>query len=82
MRLLSVRLRQTALTVILVLFGILSAYSQSIPPQARIAGAIDDSIRVTLKGNTHPLARPEFDRGMAPDDHAYAADAAPVEALA
>src|ERR1700761_1232473 len=29
----------------------------------RIAGAIDESNVVTLIGNVHPLARPEFDRG-------------------
>ena len=29
----------------------------------RIAGAIDESNAVTLTGNVHPLARPEFDRG-------------------
>jgi subtilase family serine protease len=29
----------------------------------RIAGAIDESNVVTLTGNVHPLARPEFDRG-------------------
>jgi hypothetical protein len=33
---------------------------------ARITGSVDDSKRVTLPGNVHPLARPEFDRGMAP----------------
>ena len=32
----------------------------------RIAGAIDDSSLITLRGNTHPLARPEFDQGQAP----------------
>lgn len=34
--------------------------------QSRIAGAIDDSLLTTLPGNTHPLARPEFDLGQAP----------------
>lgn len=34
---------------------------------ARAAGRfIDDSAVVTLPGNVHPLARPEFDRGRAP----------------
>jgi subtilase family serine protease len=32
----------------------------------RIIRAIDDSSLVTLRGNTHPLARPEFDLGPAP----------------
>ena len=34
---------------------------------ARITEAIDESKLVTLTGNTHPLARPEFDKGAAPD---------------
>ncbi len=33
--------------------------------EARIA-PIDETKLVTLRGNTHPLARPEFDRGPAP----------------
>src|SRR5579871_4388073 len=28
---------------------------------------VDESKLVTLRGNTHPLARPQFDRGAAPD---------------
>src|SRR5712672_2182188 len=35
--------------------------------QARITQAIDEKNRVVLHGNRHPLARPEFDRGMVPD---------------
>ncbi len=34
--------------------------------QARITAAIDESRLVTLRGNTHPLARREFDQGAAP----------------
>jgi hypothetical protein len=34
--------------------------------QPLITQAIDESQRVVLKGNTHPLARPQFDRGQAP----------------
>jgi subtilase family serine protease len=33
---------------------------------ARITGAVDETNRVTLRGNVHPLARAEFDRGVAP----------------
>ena len=33
---------------------------------ARISQAVDNSLLTTLTGNTHPLARPEFDRGVAP----------------
>jgi subtilase family serine protease len=42
-----------------------SAQTSNVPP--RITSAIDENNLVTLKGNTHPLARPEFDRGPAPD---------------
>jgi hypothetical protein len=34
--------------------------------QPRITAAIDEANLTTLRGNTHPLARPEFDRGPAP----------------
>jgi len=33
----------------------------------RVTQAVDPENRVTLRGNTHPLARPEFDQGAAPD---------------
>ncbi len=33
----------------------------------RINSAVDTSQMVTLKGNTHPLAQPRFDRGLVPD---------------
>jgi hypothetical protein len=35
--------------------------------QARITRPVDPADLVTLGGNTHPWARPEFDRGAAPD---------------
>lgn len=34
--------------------------------EARITAAVDESRLATLRGNTHPLARPEFDQGAAP----------------
>src|SRR5271154_5100425 len=37
-------------------------------PEAQIQGAIDENRLVTLRGNTHPLARGENDRGPAPAD--------------
>jgi hypothetical protein len=40
---------------------------QAAQVQARITASIDPAKRVTLGGNTHPLARPEYDRGAAPD---------------
>ena len=41
-----------------------SAQGANVP--VRITAAIDESQLTTLRGNTHPLARPEFDRGAAP----------------
>jgi trimeric autotransporter adhesin len=35
--------------------------------RSRIMQPVDDRVRVTLKGNTHPLARPEYDRGPVAD---------------
>ena len=37
------------------------------PIPARITQAIDETQLVRLKGNVHPLARPEFDEGIVPD---------------
>src|SRR6266446_3087356 len=36
------------------------------PPRPLITQPIDEAQLTTLKGNTHPLARPEFDLGTAP----------------
>src|SRR5579862_8479947 len=35
-------------------------------PADRISSVIDDRVTVTRTGNRHPMARPEFDRGLAP----------------
>ena len=35
---------------------------------SRITEQVDEKNLAELKGNTHPLARPEFDRGSAPAD--------------
>jgi len=37
------------------------------PAPARVTQPINDQVRATLRGNIHPLARSEFDRGTAPD---------------
>jgi hypothetical protein len=39
------------------------AQSTSPAPRSRIVQAVDDSRRTTLAGNTHPMARAEFDQG-------------------
>jgi hypothetical protein len=44
------------------------APAQTAAVPARITQAIDGKNLVTLRGNVHPLARPEFDQGAAPPD--------------
>lgn len=46
----------------------LAASAQTASPQSRIVDRVDDNALVALRGNTHPLARPQFDRGAAPPD--------------
>ena len=46
----------------------LLAQPQTVRAEARVTAAVDESDRVALEGNTHPLARAEFDRGAAPAD--------------
>ncbi len=41
------------------------AQTTTVPP--RVMSAVDDTQRVTLKGNVHPLARAEFDQGPVSD---------------
>src|SRR5260370_38653190 len=45
--------------------GHAAAQTTNIP--ARITKAVDENNLVVLKGNVHPLARTEFDRGAVPD---------------
>jgi len=44
--------------------------AQQVGPTTRITQAIDESNLVPLKGNVHPLARPEFDQGPVSDGQA------------
>ena len=55
-------------TVLLTLLSIpaLQASAQNSNVQQRITQVVDESKLTVLKGNTYPLARPEFDRGRAP----------------
>jgi hypothetical protein len=60
-------LKPTLLISALVLF-VSSVLAQTNPVPARVTQAVDMRNIVTLRGNVHPLARPEFDQGTAPDD--------------
>ncbi len=50
----------------LFLVFVLNATAQASNVQSRITQEVNDSQRTVLRGNTHPLARAEFDRGPAP----------------
>jgi subtilase family serine protease len=43
------------------------AGAQTSAAQARITARVNDSVLTTLRGNTHPLARPQYDRGAVAD---------------
>ena len=43
-----------------------SGRAQTLPVAPRITTPVDEAVLTTLRGNTHPLARPEFDQGAAP----------------
>jgi subtilase family serine protease len=55
-------------TALLTLLSIpaLQALAQSGDAQPRITQAVDETKLTLLKGNTYPLARPEYDQGAAP----------------
>lgn len=61
---------QVALYVVLGCVALLpaAAFGQTALVQSRITQEINESQRTVLHGNTHPLARPQFDRGAAPAD--------------
>jgi subtilase family serine protease len=44
---------------------VLAAQTPAVP--ARITAAIEDANRVTLRGNVHPYARPQYDQGLVAD---------------
>jgi hypothetical protein len=60
-------LTQTVLAFGFVLYFSLIAVAQTGNIPARVTQPVDPEHLITLRGNTHPLARPEFDQGAAPD---------------
>src|SRR5437016_5790733 len=58
---------QAALVSASVLFSALPVAAQAIQGPARVTQPVDIENLVPLRGHTHPLARPEHDRGAAPD---------------
>jgi hypothetical protein len=58
---------QTIMASAFVLLFSLIAWGQAANTPARITQPVDMGNLVTLRGNTHPLARPEYDQGAASD---------------
>jgi hypothetical protein len=59
--------RLGAVVTVLLVMSLTPAYAQTVTGSSRIVAPVDERTLVTLTGN-HPLARPEFDRGAAPDE--------------
>jgi hypothetical protein len=58
---------QTLLLIVFILLSCVTTKGQTPSVPARVTQPVDLQKLVTLQGNTHPLARPEFDQGAAPD---------------
>jgi hypothetical protein len=66
------KIRTTAMGVVLgtlslALLATPAIQAQTHPVPARVTAQVDDTRTVQLKGNVHPLARAEFDRGAVAD---------------
>ncbi len=59
---------KSSIFIVFILLGVsLGSRAQTIPAQARITAPVDEAVLAGLAGNTHPLARPEFDQGAVAD---------------
>src|SRR5258705_9706455 len=68
----TMKIRTTAMGVVLAvlslaLFATPAVQAQTRPVPSRVAAEVDDTRTVQLKGNIHPMARPEFDHGAVAD---------------
>lgn len=66
------KIRTTAMGVVLAAFSLAlfaapAVQAQTHPVPSRVTEKVDDTRTVQLKGNIHPMARPEFDRGAVAD---------------
>ena len=68
-------------TVFLTFFSF-TTYAQTARIPARVLQAVDFGKLFTLRGNTHPLARPEFDQGVGARQSAHGTHPARLAALA
>src|ERR1700676_5487434 len=53
--------------ICVVLGMVIAGQAQRVVTPDRITAPVDDTRRVVLVGSVHPLARAEFDRGVAPE---------------
>jgi hypothetical protein len=58
----------TALLSVCLAVSPFTSRAQTSAVRARVTQAVDTENLITLRGNVHPWARPEFDQGVAPDD--------------
>ncbi len=68
MKLTRVLLTSISYTFAILAFSSMVCLAQTNQPLARVTQAVDMHNLVALHGYIHPLARPEFDQGVAPDD--------------
>ena len=59
---------RTGILLVSIFLPSLSVLAQTPAVRARVTERVDVQKLATLRGNVHPLARPEFDQGVAPDD--------------
>lgn len=57
---------KVVIAVVLTLAGVITSWSQLSGMEPQITQPIDNTKLTVLRGNTHPLARSEYDRGTAP----------------
>ena len=57
-----------ALLSVFLLLSSLVSQAQTTAVRARVTQPVDMGNLITLRGNVHPLARPQFDQGVAPND--------------
>jgi Pro-kumamolisin, activation domain/Bacterial Ig-like domain (group 3) len=62
------RVRVRSITACALFFSSALLTFGQVAPRPLVTQALDETQLATLEGNTHPLARPEFDIGVAPPD--------------
>src|SRR5246127_887854 len=68
----TMKIRTTAMGVVLAALSLAfvaapAVQAQTHPVPSRVTAQVDDTRTVQLKGNVHPMARPEFDQGAVAD---------------